>query len=77
MMGVMRILDHTGDRQVSWNVTDPASVRAAEQIFARQVRLRGLAFARPAGGTATEATLMRRFDPAAEELIWVRPIQGG
>jgi len=36
-----------------------------------------LAFARPVNAPAEEARQIRSFDPYAEEIIFVRPIQGG
>lgn len=76
-MGVMRILDHTGDTIVRWELDDPATMAEAERIFRRLQGERKLAFARPAGAGPDQAEQIRQFDPAAEEIIWVRPIQGG
>lgn len=76
-MGLMRILDHTGDTVVRWSLDDPATMAEAESIFRRLQGERKMAFARPAGAPADQASLIRRFDPAADEIIWVRPIQGG
>jgi hypothetical protein len=36
-----------------------------------------MAFARPQGASAEDTTLVRDFDAEAEEIIWVRPVQGG
>ena len=36
-----------------------------------------MAFARPLGAPVEQAERIRSFDPSAEEIIWVRPIQGG
>jgi hypothetical protein len=76
-MGTMRILDHSGDTAVAWDLDDEATVRAAEELFARLSAECKMAFARPPGAPAEEAERIRRFDPAAEEIIWVRPVQGG
>lgn len=76
-MGMMRILDHTGDTIVRWQLGDPATTAEAERIFERLSSERKMAFARPTGARADEATLVHTFDPQAEEIIWVRPIQGG
>jgi hypothetical protein len=76
-MGTMRILDSTGDTLVSWDVEDHPTVRQAEELFARLTAERKIPFARPAGAPAEEAERISTFDPAAEEIVWVRPIAGG
>jgi hypothetical protein len=76
-MGTMRILDHSGDTAVTWDLDDETTVRAAEEIFERLAAESKMAFARPPGAAAEEAERIKRFDPAVEEIIWVRPIQGG
>jgi hypothetical protein len=76
-MGMMRILDHTGDTAVTWDLDDETTLRAAEEIFEREAAQSKMAFARPLGAPVEQAERIRSFDPAAEEIIWVRPIQGG
>jgi hypothetical protein len=76
-MGVMRILDQYGDTAVSWDVRDALSLRSAEALFADLTSRRRVAFARARGAPASETVLLKAFDPNAEEIIWVRPIQGG
>ena len=76
-MGVMRILDSTGDTMITWDTEVEQTVRKAEAAFERMVQSRHMAFARPAGAPAEEATLVRRFDARAEEIILVRSLQGG
>ncbi|MGD0219172.1 MAG: hypothetical protein ABSC73_01735 [Acidimicrobiales bacterium] len=76
-MGVMRILDQNGDTAVSWDVCDPPSLRRAEALFADLSSRHNLAFARAFGAPASKTDLLKTFDPNAEEIIWVRPIQGG
>jgi hypothetical protein len=76
-MGTMRILDHSGDTAVTWDLGDETTVRAAEELFERLTAESKMAFARPPGTPADEAERIKRFDPTAEEIIWVRPIQGG
>jgi hypothetical protein len=77
-MGTMRVLDSTGDTAVAWDVDDAEAVRAAEALFARLLtEERRMAFARPAGARAEDSELIRAFDPTAEEILMVRPIQGG
>ncbi len=76
-MGTMRILDHTGDTAVTWDLDDETAVRAAEEIFEREAAQSKMAFARSFGAPVEQAERIRSFDPSAEEIIWVRPIQGG
>lgn len=77
-MGTMRVLDSTGDTAVAWEIGDTEAVQEAEALFRRLLNdERRMAFARPAGAKADEAELIRTFDPAAEEILMVRPIQGG
>jgi hypothetical protein len=76
-MGTMRILDSTGDTAVTWDLDDDTAVAAAEAIFEREAGQSKMAFARPLGAPVEQAERIRSFDPSAEEIIWVRPIQGG
>lgn len=76
-MGVMRILDRTGDTVVEWDLADPASLAEAEALFTRLTAECKIPFARPGGGTAREAERIRHFDPALDEIVWVRPVAGG
>lgn len=76
-MGVMRILDQTGDSVVEWDLDDCWAIQQAEAIFEEKLREKQLAFARLAGAPAEETERVFSFDPNAEEIIWVRPIQGG
>ncbi|MBM3660963.1 MAG: hypothetical protein FJW95_15880 [Actinobacteria bacterium] len=73
----MRILDHTGDTCVAWSLDDPASLAEAEALFERLRAERKIPFARAVGAPAADAERVSRFDPAAEEIVWVRPVQGG
>lgn len=76
-MGIMRILDATGDTTLTWSVQDAATLERAEAVFEQMLKKRHLAFAVPAGGQADDAERVQAFDPGAEEIIWVRAIQGG
>lgn len=76
-MGMMRILDHTGDTVVNWSVEDAATLERAEAVFEQQLSAKRMAFARPEGALADKAERVYAFDPGAAEIIWVRPIQGG
>ncbi|MGH8996626.1 MAG: hypothetical protein ACRDYB_11430 [Acidimicrobiales bacterium] len=76
-MGVMRVIDRTGDSRVAWRVDDETSVDRARAIFDRLHAERQLAFVRPAGSSAATAERVWTFDPGAEEILWVRPVTGG
>jgi hypothetical protein len=77
-MGKLRVLDSTGDTVLDWDVEDNEAVREAERLFRHLVDDEcRMAFARPADGTAADAELIRAFDPSAEEILMVKPIQGG
>ncbi len=75
-MGVMRILDHNGDTTVRWDEDDLTSVAEATTAFKMLTERRHLAFARRPG-TPDACERIHRFDPKAEEIIWVRQLQGG
>ncbi len=77
-MGILRILDQTGDTAVEWRADDDVSVEHVRAEFDRLVRgERWYAFARDAGAPADAATLVRDFDPSAEEIVLTRPLTGG
>ena len=76
-MGTMRILDRTGDTCVAWSLDDPASLAEAEILFDRLRAECKIPFARATGAPAADAERIAAFDPAAEEIVWVRPVAGG
>lgn len=76
-MGIMRIVDETGDSTLTWSRDDERSVVAAAEMFTRLAALKRLPFGRRAGEPASEAELVRQFDPDLEEIVWVRPVVGG
>jgi hypothetical protein len=77
-MGILRILDQTGDTMIEWRTDDPASVAGVRAQFDQLVRAeKWHAFARDAGARADDATLVRDFDETAEEIVLTRPLMGG
>ena len=76
-MGIMRIVDETGDSTLTWSVEDERSVVEAAEMFTHLAAMKRLPFARAKGAPASEAELVRQFDPEAEEIVWVRPVVGG
>lgn len=73
-MGTMAIPDHTGHREVRWSPDDAASVAEAEALFADLAIERLVPFARTG---LDDFHQVRAFDPQADEILWVRPLQGG
>jgi hypothetical protein len=71
----MRILDHTGDTPVRWDVLDRRTTDSARQVFGNLKAEGKTAFARYA--PEEEFQMLRNFDPVVEEILWVRPLQGG
>lgn len=76
-MGVMRVLNSSGDTTIAWDTLDTASLDQAEAIFEKLAGERKIPFARAAGAQAEETVQIKTFDPSAEEIIWIRPITGG
>jgi hypothetical protein len=71
----MRVLDHTGDTAVMFDARDESTLDAARELFDQLAAEGKLAFARGLG--EREGVRIQEFDPHAEEIIWVRPLQGG
>jgi hypothetical protein len=77
-MGLLRILDATGDTVVEWTVDDAPSVTAAEAAFDHQLEHRHrVPFARRHGEAANRARPIVTFDPAVEEIVFAAPVVGG
>ena len=74
-MGVMRILDSRGDAKVLWDVSDDEALAKAANMFDELATNGKIAFERNASERA--AARVDAFNPGADEIIWVRPIQGG
>jgi len=73
-MGTMAIPDHTGHREVRWSGTDPISIQRAAEAFGDLAQQRMVPFARTG---LDDFHQVRAFDPSADEILWVRPLQGG
>jgi hypothetical protein len=74
-MGVMRILNSSGDTEVLWDVSDDEALAKAAHLFDELATDGKIAFERNASERA--AARVDAFNPDADEIIWVRPIQGG
>lgn len=73
-MGTMRIQDQTGDTEVIWDVTDPASTAKAEDIFAGLMAKNHMAYKTDAKGGGE---VIKSFDPTADEIVVAVPLIGG
>jgi hypothetical protein len=68
------VMDHTGDTRHVFDATDPVALAKAESRFRK---LTGGGFT-PAVRTSTgEATVIRSFDPTAEETLFLPRLVGG
>lgn len=76
MTGTLRILDHTGDTKVEWDILDPASVAEVKAKFDQVLaESRGLAYRTDAnGGNAEKIT---EFDESAPQIIISPQLVGG
>lgn len=73
-MGTMAIPDATGHTATSWRADDLSSVLAAAQLFDDLRGRRLVPFGRLNGGDFEQ---IRSFDATVDEIMWVRPLQGG
>jgi predicted dinucleotide-binding enzyme len=76
-MGTMRILDKTGDTTMEWAVDDDEATARAKRLFEQLIGQRQMAFGRRAADRIEQAERLYSFNPELEEILWVRPIQGG
>ena len=74
-MGAMHFLNHTGHSTLEWDIADEASLIVAAAEFESLVKTGHVAFARE--DKKQETQRIDTFDPAADEILWLRPLQGG
>lgn len=74
--GTLAILDRTGDTKLIWDRAIPAEVENARRTFDD---LRGKSFFayRVTGKKGARGEQITEFDPTAERIILVPPMQGG
>ena len=75
-MGRMHLLNETGHSTLVWDETAPDTIEIAESEFEAMEHLGYVAFKRN-GGAEKPAERIDDFDPGAEEILWLRPLQGG
>lgn len=73
-MGTMSIPDRTGHTEVRWHADDPTAVARARDRFTALRAERLVPFGRSG---RDEFEQLREFDAATDEIMWVRPLQGG
>jgi hypothetical protein len=68
------VMDATGDTRHHFGANDRAGVTQAQQRFMELTRAGYIAAKRTGSGTSE---LVRRFDPTAEETLFIPRLQGG
>jgi hypothetical protein len=73
-MATQIVMDHTGDTRHNFDPTDTEALSKAEERFKAMTSAGFTAAVRTAGG---EVTVMRSFDPTAEETLFIPRLVGG
>jgi hypothetical protein len=73
-MATQIVMDHTGDTRHYFDADDVKALREAEERFKR---LTGDGFTAATRNAAGEASLIRSFDPTAEETLFFPRLVGG
>ena len=71
----MQFLNETGHSTLAWDLRDPGSISIAESEFDKLLHEGYVAFQRE--HKEPEAKRVDTFDPAADEILWLRPLRGG
>jgi hypothetical protein len=74
-MGRLRVLDKGGDREISWDPEDREQLADARFVFETLVRAGYQAYSLAEDGRSGE--FLRRFQPAAHEVVLAPRFQGG
>ncbi len=74
--GLMSTLDRSGDHRIMWDRGNEDEVAAARRSFDDLLAKGYLAY-EPTGKRGEQGSQVRRFDPEAERIILVKPLQGG
>jgi len=74
-VGEMQFLNKTGHSTLEWDVRDDESTSMAEAEFDKLLHEGYVAFQRERRDK--DAQRVDSFDPAADEILWVRPLRGG
>jgi hypothetical protein len=73
-MATQIVMDHTGDSRHQFDPADAAAVAEAE---ARFKKLTGAGFTAVKRLGEGKSEILRRFDPTAEETLFIPRLQGG
>ncbi len=71
----MRVMGHSGDERIEWDVDVTEEVSLAEEFFNESLGKGYAAFAVPED--PKEGQRIEIFDPDAERIVLVPPISGG
>jgi hypothetical protein len=74
-IGTMNVMDESGHRQVSWDMSNAKEIAAAQKTFDRLVKQGYAAFGATKAADAKRA--MTSFDSTMEEVVMVPRIVGG
>ena len=69
------MLNHTGHETLTWDEADVSSVENALKEYAALRETGFVPFKKEPGKADVER--LDEFDPGAEEIVWLRPLQGG
>ena len=73
-MSKLRILNESGDTTLEWDLEDKVSVEAVRKEFDTIIASGYMAFSIT---SPTQGEVIRKFDPAAKEIIMTAPMVGG
>jgi hypothetical protein len=74
--GILHTLFGGGDQRVMWDKNNDDEVAAARRMF-EDLKDKGYMAYKAVGKRGDQGEQIRRFDPDAERIIMVRPVQGG
>ena len=74
-MGVMHVLNTTGHQSLTWDEADVSSVENAVKEYAALRNDGYVAFKKGSG--KEDVQRIDSFEPDADEILWLRPLQGG
>lgn len=74
--GEMAVMGKEGDTKYIWDKTKPVEVKVAKETFDRFIK-EGYSAYSVAGEKGEKDKQVRDFDPNAERLIFIPPVQAG
>lgn len=75
-IGCISTLNTSGDTPTMWDTRNPAEVEAARRVFAQATASGKLAFKTTSKDPNT-GDQIREFEPTAERIVVMNPLQGG